>query len=211
MRFEPSSFSGGTSSLGLSCAEPDSCKGEYESRGEMLTRGTGREGSEFPALRDAEPMASPGAEAGFALFALLMKIPSGLWPPLPAADTPFVPTPSEAAPGAPGCDPSGEIEPRAERFPAGTAGGGATSAGVAESAINVLASPAGCCANSGTAAFVSPLWRAECGADMGLTGRDGLSGACADEAMLISPACFSGVDISGSAGYGGTPRGGGFV
>src|ERR1700704_4868212 len=199
MRFEPSSFSGGTSSLGLSCAEPESCKGAYESRGEMLTRGTGREGSEFPALRDAEPMASPGAEAVFALFAPLMKIPSGLWPPLPAADTPFVPTPSEAAPGTPGCDPSGEIETRAERFPAGTDGGGATSAGVAESAINVLASPAGCCANSGTAAFVSPLWRAACGADMGLTGRAGLTGACADEAMLISPACFSGVEISGAA------------
>src|SRR6266853_356417 len=179
MRFEPSSFSGGTSSLGLSCAEPESCKGAYESRGEMLTRGTGREGSEFPTLRDAEPMPSPGAEA---VFAPLMKMPSGLWPPLSAEDTPFVPTPSEAAPGTPGCDPSGEIETRAERFPAGTDGGGATSAGVAESAINVSASPAGCCANSGTVAFVSPLWRAARGADMGLTGRAGLSGACADDA-----------------------------
>src|SRR6266478_10200904 len=143
MRFEPSSCSGGASSLRLSCAEPESCKGAYESRVEMLTRGTGREGSESPTLRDAEPMPSPGAEAVFALFAPLMKMPSGPWPPLPAADTAIVPTPPEAAPGTSGCDPSGEIETRAERFPAGTDGGGATSAGVAESAINVLASPAG--------------------------------------------------------------------
>src|SRR6266404_255608 len=200
MRFEPSSFSGGTSSLGLSCAEPESCKGEYESRGEMFTRGTGREGSEFPTLRNAEPMPSSGTEAVFALLAPLMKMPSGPWPPLSAEDTPFVPTPFEAAPGTPGCDPSGEIETRAERFPAGTDGGGATSAGVADSAINVSASPAGCCANSGAAASVSPLWRAARGADMGLTGRAGLSRACADEAMLISPACFSGeINIASSA------------
>src|SRR6266550_7028869 len=99
----------------------------------MLTRGTGREGSEFPTLRDAEPMPSPGAEAVFALFAPLMKIPSGPWPSLSAEDAPFVPTPFEAAPGTPGCDPSGEIETRAERLPPGTDGGGATSAGVADS------------------------------------------------------------------------------
>src|SRR5882762_4831213 len=165
MRFEPSNFSGGTSSLGLSCAEPESRKGAYESRGEMLTRGTGREGSEFPTLRDAEPIASPGAEAVFALFAPLMKMPSGPWPPLPAADTPFVPTPSEAAPGTPGPDPSGEIETRAERFPAGTDGGGATSAGVAESAIKVWASPAVCGEIWGTAAFFPPLGGAAGGAD----------------------------------------------
>src|SRR3981081_4252619 len=103
----------------------------------MLTRGAGSEGSEVPLLRDGEPSPSPGAIAVFALFPPPTKMLSGPWPPTPAEDTPFGPIPSEAAPGTPGGDPSGEIEMRAERFPAGTDGGGATRAGVAESAINV--------------------------------------------------------------------------
>ena len=77
--------------------------------------------------------------------------------------------------------------------------GGATGAGVAERAIKVVASPADCCVNSGAAAFLSSLFGAVRGADIGLTGRAGLGGACADDAILISPALFSGVSISGAA------------
>src|ERR1700687_808459 len=165
----------------------------------MVTRGTGREESEFPAPRDAEPRPGPEVGAVFALFPPLTKMPSGACPPPPAADPPFKLFPSVAPPDAPGCNPSGEIEMRAERFPGGTEGAGATGAGVAESAIRVLLSPVSCCAISGAAAFVSPLCCAARGADMGLTGRTGLGGACADEAMLISPACFYNADTSGVA------------
>ena len=146
-------------------------------------------------------MPSPETGPVFALFPPLMKMPSGPRPPPPAADPPFAPFPSVEPPGTPGCNPSGEIERRAERFPAGTDGGGATGAGVAESAIRVLPSPVVCCAISGAAAFVSPLCRAARGADIGLIGRTGLGGACADEAMSISPACFSCTNTSGTTAF----------
>ena len=84
-------------------------------------------------------MPSPETGPVFALFPPLMKMPSGPRPPPPPAASPLAPLPAEVPPGAPGCGPSGEIEMRAERFPAGIAGGGATGAGVAERAIKVPA------------------------------------------------------------------------
>ena len=86
----------------------------------------------------------PNPEIGpvFALFPPLMKMPSGPWPPALPALLPPAPLPDAAPPGVPGLGPSGEIETRAERFPAGIAGGGATGAGVAESAMSVSFSPA---------------------------------------------------------------------
>src|ERR1019366_897294 len=148
----------------------------------------GREGNGFPTPREADPMPSPEIGLVFAPFPPLMKMPSGPRPPPPPL----------ASPGAPGCDPSGEIEMRAERFPAGIAGGGATGAGVAERAISAPLStlrPA----ISGAAAFVTLFCGAACGADIGLTGRTGFGGACADEAVLMAPASLSGTATSGAA------------
>src|SRR5258707_2135487 len=187
------------SSLGLSCAEPELSRGAFESRGGMLARGTGLAGSALPAPRDAEPMPNPETGAVGALFPPLMNIPSGPWPPAPAEGLAFVPFPGVVPSAAPAFDPSGEIEIRAERFPGGMDAGGATGAGVADRAIKVVASPADCCVNSGAAAFLSSLCGAVRGADIGFTGRAGLGGACVDEAILISPALFSGVSISGAA------------
>ena len=151
----------------------------------------------FPAPREVAPMPAP--EFGFALFPALMNMPSGPRPGVPPAGFVFALFPCGVPAGTPGCDPAGEIEMRAERLPGGTKDGGATGAGVAESAISVRTSPAGCGESSGASAALSPLRRAARGADMGLTGNAGLCGACADAAMSISPGCFSGIEISGTA------------
>ena len=166
----------------------------------MRARGIGREGSALPASRDAGPMPSPEVGPEFALFPPLMKMPSGPWPAAPPALPPPGPVPDAVPPGAPGLGPSGEIETRAERFPAGIAGGGATGAGVADSAMRVSFAPARP-PTSGAAAFVSVFCGAARGADNGFTGSSGFAGACEDEAMLIAPACFSSAAISGAATF----------
>jgi len=165
----------------------------------MRARGTGREGSALPTSRDAGPMPSPEVGPVFALFPPLMKMPSGPRPAAPPALPPPALGPDTVPPGVPGLGPSGEIETRAERFPAGIAGG-ATGAGVAESAIRVSLSPARP-PISGAAAFVSVFCGAARGADIGFTGSTGFAGACEDEAMLIAPACFSSAAISGAAAF----------
>jgi hypothetical protein len=43
----------------------------------MMIRGTGRDGNGFAAPRDAEAMLDPEAVAGFVLFPILIKMPSG--------------------------------------------------------------------------------------------------------------------------------------
>ena len=126
-------------------------------------------------------------------------MPSG---PLPVRAPPFVAAlealPDAVPPGSPDCGPSGEIETRAERFPAGIAGGGA-GAGVAESAMKVSVSPVAS-ANFRRRSVRSPFFASLArGADIGLTGRSGFDGACEDEAMVITPACFSCGTISGAA------------
>jgi hypothetical protein len=101
------------------------------------------------------------------------------------------------------------METRAERFPAGIAGGGATGAGIAESAIRVsvsLVRPL----ISGAAAFVSVFRMAECGADIGFTGSNGFAGVFEGEVMLIAPACFSCAKISGAARFGAETDAGAF-
>jgi len=153
----------------------------------------------MPASREAGPMPTPEVGAVFALFPPLMKIPSGPRPPAPPEFPPPAPVPDAAPPAVPGLGPPGEIETRAERFPAGIAGG-ATGAGVAESAIRVSLSPARP-PTSGAAAFVSIFCAAACGADIGFTGSSGFAGACEDEAMLIAPVCFSSAAISGAARF----------
>src|SRR5271165_2076993 len=129
MRFAPRTFTS-SASFGLSCAESEFARGAFESRGGITIRGEGREGR-FEPPRDAEPIPRPEVVPAFALFPPLIKIPSGPWPEPPA---------SMFALGVPGFGPTGEIETRAERFPAGM-DGGATGAGVAERAIRVLLSP----------------------------------------------------------------------
>jgi len=151
----------------------------------------------LPASRDAGPMPKRGVGLAFALFPPLIKMPSGPRPPAPPGLPPPVPASDPVAPGVPGFGPSGEIETRAERFPAGIAGG-ATGAGVAESAMIVSFSPARP-PTSGAAAFDSDFRGAARGADIGFTGSMGFAGACEDEAMLIAPACFSSAAISGAA------------
>ena len=143
----------------------------------------------------------PRPELGllFALFPPLMKIPSGPRPPPPTAASPLASLAEAAPPELPGLGPSGEIETRAARFPAGIAGGG-TGAGVAESAISVSLLPARP-PTSGAVAFVSVFCGAARGADIGFTGSSGFVGACRDEAILIAPACFSGAEISGAAAF----------
>src|SRR5579863_6034960 len=101
-----------------------------------------------------------------------MKIPSGPCPAPPAAV--FAP--------APDFGPSGEIETRADKFPAGIAGGGATGAGVAERAMSVSAPPARL-PTSGAATLASAFRSAALGADIGFTGSRGFGAACEDEAM----------------------------
>lgn len=129
-----------------------------------------------------------------------MKIPSGPWPPALLAPPAPAPLPAPGSGELPGLFPSGEIATRAERFPAGIAGGGAAGPGVAESAMIVSVSPVRP-AISGAAAFISPFRGAERGADMGFTGSSGLAGTRADEAMLIAPAAFSRTEISGAAAF----------
>ena len=103
----------------------------------MRARGTGREGSALPASRDAGPMPSPEIGAGvcivsaadedaFRTAACLRRL--HFLRPRPCR--------RRSRRQLPGLGPSGEIETRAERFPAGIAGG-ATGAGVAESAMSV--------------------------------------------------------------------------
>ncbi len=154
----------------------------------------------MPVPRDVGPMPSP--EIGLVLAPLppLMKMPSGPWPlPPPALASPA--TLAEAAPpGVPGLGPSGEIETRAERFPAGIAGGGATGAGVAESAMSVSLPPARR-PTSGAATFEFTFRGVARGADIGFTGKSGFGGVCEDEAMLIGPGCFSSADISGAVTF----------
>ena len=165
----------------------------------MRARGAGRDGSGLPNPRVADPMLNPEVAPVFAVFSPLMKIPSGPCP-LPV-------TPGGLAallPGDPGCGPSGEMEIRADRFPAGIAGGGAR-VGVAESAINVVLL-AVCAAISGAAEFRSPRSAAARGTDIGLTGTIGLGGACAEAAMLIAPICFSGAARSGAEASGAARR-----
>jgi len=153
----------------------------------------------MPASRDAGPIPSPEVGPEFALLPPLMKMPSGPRPPTPPALPSPAPVPDAVPPGVPDLGPSGEIETRAERFPAGTAGG-ATGAGVAERAIRVSLPPA-LPPTSGTAAFVSVFCRDARGADIGFTGSSGFGGACEDEAMLIAPVCFSRAAISGAARF----------
>ena len=164
-------------------------------------------------------MPNPEDGALLALFPPPIKIPSGPRPvpepaefPAPPAPSPSVPVPPPVLPvteplpepvgeppGLPGCAPSGEIEIRAERFPAGISGGGAAGPGVAESAIRVFAAPVEPVSISGAALEVS-AWRcATRGADIGFTGKTGFGGALADEAILIVPSCFSGVSTCGMA------------
>ncbi len=166
----------------------------------MRARETGREGNGLPASRVASPILSPEVGLVFALFPPVMKMPSGPWPAAPPALSPPAPMPDVVPPGVPGLGPSGEIETRAERFPAGIVGGGATGAGVAERAIRVSLSPARP-PMSGAAAFVSVFCGAARGADIGFTGSSGFDGVCEDEAMLIAPACFSRAEISGAATF----------
>jgi len=141
-------------------------------------------------------MPSPEIGLVFAPFPPLIKIPSG---PCPAA-VPAAPVPEAVPPGTPDFGPSGDIETRAERFPAGIAGGGATGAGVAESAIRVSLPPARL-PMSGAETFASTFRVAACGADIGFTGNRGFGAACEDEAMSIAPGCFSRADISGAATF----------
>src|SRR5580692_13175228 len=117
-------------------------------------------------------MPSPEFGPVFALFPPLMKMPSGPWPPPPPALLPPAPLPDGVPLGLPGWGPSGEIETRAERFPAGIVGGGATGAGVAESAIRVSLPPARL-PMSGAATFASVLRGVARGADIGFTGNRG--------------------------------------
>ncbi len=154
----------------------------------------------MPVPRDAGPTPSPEIGLVFAPLPPLMKMPSGPWPPPPPALPSPAPMPEGVSPGVPGLGPSGEIETRAERFPAGIAGGGATGAGVAESAMSVsfvLARRP----TSGAATFASTFRGVARGADIGFTGKSGFGGACEDEAMLIGPVCFSSVKISGAATF----------
>jgi len=126
-------------------------------------------------------------------------MPSGPRPPPTLAVPPLGPPPDTDPEGVPGLGPSGEIETRAERFPAGIAGG-ATGAGDAESAISVSGSP-GRPLISGAAAFDSVFCIAARGADIGFTGSRGFAGACEDAEMSIAPASFSVAEISGAATF----------
>lgn len=54
---------------------------------------------------------------------------------------------------------------------------------------------------SGAAATASDRLVAARGADMGFTGSAGFGGACADEAIVITPARFSCGEISGAARF----------
>src|SRR5580704_3713203 len=132
----------------------------------MRVRGVGRDVSASTVPRDAGPTPSPEIGPVFALLPPLMKTPSGPWPPALPALPSASPILDGVPPGAPGLGPSGEIETRAERFPAGNAGEGATGAGVAESAMRVSFSPARP-AKSGAASFASAFRGVARGADIG--------------------------------------------
>ncbi len=163
---------------------------------EVMRSPGARDAGGLPIAFSADPVPRPEFAPAMAVFPPVMKIPSGPWPPplIPGA----APAPLLAAfpPGAPGRGPSGEMEIRAERFPAVIAGGGA-GAGVAESAIKVELSDVRLVI-SGAAASRSPRCADACGADIGLTGRSGLDGACLEEAMLIAPECCSNAGTSGA-------------
>ena len=166
----------------------------------MRARGIDREGSASTAPRDAGPISNPEIGPVFELLPLLMKMPSGPLPPPPPVLSPPAPTLEAVPPGVPGLVPSGEMETRAERFPAGIAGGGATGAGVAESAMSVSLSPVRP-PMYGAAALASAFRGVARGADIGFTGSSGFGAACEDEAMSIAPGCFSSGEISGSATF----------
>ena len=143
-------------------------------------------------------MPSPEDGLLFVPFPPLIKMPSGPRPPF--ALLPPLPFPEIVSLDLPGWGPSGEIKTRAERFPAGIAGGGAEGAGVSERAIRVSPSPVRP-PMSGATVFVSVLRGAARGEDIGFTGSSGLGGTCEDEAMLIASECFSSAEISGAATF----------
>src|SRR5271170_711798 len=96
--------------------------------------GIGREDKGLPIPRGAAPRPSPEIGPAFALFPPLMKMPSGPRPPAFRPLLSLALMPNAVPLGSPGWGPSGDMETRAERLPAGIAGGGATVAGAAESA-----------------------------------------------------------------------------
>ena len=105
----------------------------------------------------------------------------------------------EFPPGMPGCAPSGEMAKREERFPAGTAGG-ATGAGVAESAINRVPPESGVftsgAATSSAAVFVRPAFERGDSRPAGSVGR-AIAGSGA--AMSIAARSRGGFATSGAA------------
>ena len=155
----------------------------------ISARGTGREGSAFPAPRDAGPYAKR-PETGPVVCAVSTADEDAFRtrPPPPPVVPPPVPLPVRSLPpGTPGCGIRPEMEIRAERFPAGIAGGGATGAGVAERAISVLLSPKYARRFRAPPPFVSPFWvAAGRGADIGTNGKNrlwqavGLGNGCSD-------------------------------
>src|SRR5580658_7162259 len=167
----------------------------------MRACGIGCEDKGLPIPRSVAPRPSPEIGPAFALFPPLMKMPSGPRPPAFRALLPLALMPDAVPLGSPGWGPSGDIETRAERFPAGIAGGGATGAGAAESATRRVSLSPARPPMSGAAALVIVFCGTVRGAAIGFTGSSGFGGACEDEAMLIAPACFSNAEISGAATF----------
>src|SRR5579883_1236141 len=137
----------------------------------------------------------------------LITIPIELFPPavVPGNGVPPPPVAGDpgAPPGTPGFLPSGDRETRAAKFPSGTGTTGAGGAGVAESAISVLAEPTVVFEFDGTtsgAAATSPgcFLASKRGVEPALISSFGLAGPVSCVAKVISAGFVSRFGICGA-------------